>query len=114
MRVQITLLLACSRAHALWVQQAAIAGGSAARRSDWNHNVVGNSPGDLDEFLFETEMAHGARRMHRRTSQLSFDRKDWEQPVDPNDRVDELDLIESLLSLAVYVSSYIVQQAVSA
>jgi hypothetical protein len=47
--------------------------------------------------------------MHRRTSQLSFNRKAWEQPVDPNDRVDELDLIESLLSLAVYVSSYIVQ-----
>src|SRR5579862_3565246 len=109
MRVQISLLFACGRDNELRVQQAAIAGGSAARCADWNDHIVGNSSGDFDEILLETEMDHGTRRMHRRTSQLSIDCKVWEQPVDPDDRIDELDLVKSFLSLAVYVSSDIVQ-----
>jgi len=78
MRVEISLLVARRRDNKLRVQQAAIAGGSAARRSDWHDHFVSDGAHYLDELLFETEMNRGACGMYRRAGQLSFDVEAWE------------------------------------
>src|ERR1700675_405876 len=109
MRVEVSLHLPGSRYNELRVQQTAIAGGSAARCSDWYDHLVGDGSSDLVELFLETEMDRGACGMHRRTGQLSFNVKAWEELVNPGDCVDDLDLREPLLSLAVDVGSYIVQ-----
>lgn len=56
MRVEISLLVARRRDNELRVQQAAIAGGSAARCSDREDHLVGDRAGNLAELLHETEM----------------------------------------------------------
>src|SRR5580658_4307923 len=114
MRVEVSLHLPGSRDYELRVQQTAITGGSATRCSDWYHHLVGDGSSDLVELLLETEMDRGACGMHRRAGQFSFDLKTGEQSMNPGDCVDDLDLTEPLLSLAVDVGSYIVQEAVSA
>src|ERR1700693_2674083 len=109
MRVEVSLHLPCSRYNELRVQQAAITGGSAARCSYWYDHLVGDGSSDLVELLLETEMDRGTCGMHRRAGQLSFDLEAWEKLMNPGDCVDDLDLPEPLLSLAVDVGSYIVQ-----
>src|ERR1700688_3854500 len=112
MRVEVGFFLASRRDNKLWVQQAAISGGSTARCSDWHDHLVGDGADYLNELVVETKMNGGTSGMHHRSVQLSVDVEAWEQLVNPGDCVDDLDFVEPLFSHGVDVSSYIIQKAV--
>ena len=84
----------------LRMQQTAVAGHAAAGRAGRHDHVVGDRLGDLAELLGQAELGDRAGRVQRHAGEPAVDVEVREQaPVNPLDRVEQLDGLEALAQL---------------